>query len=106
MCSDASRSTLENGKTMYKPSFAGYVDVELTNKTLSLRSLIDHSVVESFGAGGKTCITSRVYPTLAIYDNAHLFVFNNGTEAIKIETLNAWSMGKPKMNWSFGHSSY
>nr|AEV46327.1 apoplastic invertase [Solanum tuberosum]AEV46328.1 apoplastic invertase [Solanum tuberosum] len=106
MCSDASRSTLKNDKTMYKPSFAGYVDVDLTNKTLSLRSLIDHSVVESFGAGGKTCITSRVYPTLAIYDNAHLFVFNNGTETIKIKSLNAWTMGKPKMNWSFGHSSY
>ncbi|MCD7471171.1 Invertase, partial [Datura stramonium] len=106
MCSDASRSTLENDKTMYKPSFAGYVDVDLTNKKLSLKSLIDHSVVESFGDGGKTCITSRVYPTLAIYDKAHLFVFNNGTEAVKVETLNAWSMGKPKMNWSFGHSSY
>nr|AEV46321.1 apoplastic invertase [Solanum tuberosum] len=106
MCSDASRSTLKNDKTMYKPSFAGYVDVDLINKTLSLRSLIDHSVVESFGAGGKTCITSRVYPTLAIYDNAHLFVFNNGTETIKIKSLNAWTMGKPKMNWSFGHSSY
>nr|XP_016468329.1 PREDICTED: beta-fructofuranosidase, insoluble isoenzyme 1-like [Nicotiana tabacum] len=106
MCSDASRSTLEIGKTMYKPSFAGYVDVDLAkNKKLSLRSLIDHSVVESFGAGGKTCITSRVYPTLAIYDNAHLFAFNNGTETIKIE-LNAWSMSRPKMNWSFGHSSY
>nr|GMD39602.1 beta-fructofuranosidase, insoluble isoenzyme 1-like [Ipomoea batatas] len=84
---------------MYKPSFAGFVDVDLTvEKKLSLRSLIDHSVVESFGAGGKTCITSRVYPTLAIYDNAHLFAFNNGTEAITIETLNAWSMDNPKMN--------
>ncbi|XP_060177033.1 beta-fructofuranosidase, insoluble isoenzyme 1-like [Lycium barbarum] len=107
MCSDASRSTLENATTMYKPSFAGYVDVDLEKtKRLSLRSLIDHSVVESFGAGGKTCITSRVYPTLAIYDNAHLFAFNNGTEAIKIKTLKAWSMGKPKMNGLFGHSSY
>lgn len=66
---------------------------------------IDHSVVESFGAGGKTCITSRVYPTLAIYNDAHLFAFNNGTEAIKIETLNAWSMGNPKMNRALCHSS-
>lgn len=102
LCSDASRSTLEDGistlKTgtnAYRPSFAGFVDVDLTEKKISLRSLIDNSVVESFGAGGKTCITSRVYPTLAIYSNAHLFVFNNGTETVKIDSLNAWSMNKP-----------
>ncbi|KZV21430.1 cell-wall invertase [Dorcoceras hygrometricum] len=100
LCSDASRSTLadgtsKNGSAAYRPSFAGFVDVDLSEKKISLRSLIDHSVVESFGAGGKTCITSRVYPTLAIYDNAHLFVFNNGTEPVKIDSLNAWSMRKP-----------
>ncbi|PHT36501.1 Beta-fructofuranosidase, insoluble isoenzyme CWINV2 [Capsicum baccatum] len=94
MCSDASRSSVRNHKKMYKPSFAGYVDVDLTNKTLSLRSLIDHSVVESFGAGGKTVITSRVYPALSIYNDTHLFAFNNGTETVRIETLDAWSMDK------------
>lgn len=57
---------------------------------------IDHSVVESFGAGGKTCITSRVYPTLAVYNKAHLYVFNNGTEAVTVESLNAWTMNSPK----------
>lgn len=56
---------------------------------------IDHSVVESFGAGGKTCITSRVYPALALFSDARLLAFNNGTETITIETLNAWSMDKP-----------
>ncbi|MCD7449680.1 hypothetical protein HAX54_001109 [Datura stramonium] len=66
----------------------------------SLRSLgVDNSVVESFGAGGKTCITSRVYPTLAINDKAHLFAFNNGTEPITIETLDAWSMEKAKIDY-------
>lgn len=60
---------------------------------------IDHSVVESFGAGGKTCITSRVYPTLAVFDDAHLYAFNNGTETVTVDKLNAWSMNKPvKMN--------
>nr|AEV46309.1 apoplastic invertase [Solanum tuberosum] len=99
MCSDARRSTMRQNEAMYKPSFAGYVDVDLVDmKKLSLRSLIDNSVVESFGAGGKTCITSRVYPTLAIHNNAHLFVFNNGSETITIETLNAWSMDVPKMH--------
>ncbi|KAL8517756.1 hypothetical protein ACS0TY_015830 [Phlomoides rotata] len=102
MCSDASRSTLRDGKShmkdgkdAYKPSFAGFVNVELKEKKLSLRSLIDNSVVESFGGGGKTVITSRVYPTLATYGNAHLYAFNNGTEAIKIDNLKAWSMSMP-----------
>ncbi|TYI32892.1 hypothetical protein ES332_A04G093900v1 [Gossypium tomentosum] len=96
LCSDARSSSLENG--IYKPSFAGFVDVDLADKKLSLRSLIDHSVVESFGGGGKTCITSRVYPTLAVLDNAHLYAFNKGDETIIVKNLNAWSMNKAKMN--------
>lgn len=59
---------------------------------------IDHSVVESFGAEGKTCIISRVYPTLAVESNAHLYLFNNGSEIITVENLNAWSMRSPQMN--------
>ncbi|PQQ19084.1 hypothetical protein Pyn_00595 [Prunus yedoensis var. nudiflora] len=95
MCSDATSSSLQNN--LYKPSFAGFVDVDLTSyKKLSLRSLIDHSVVESFGPGAKTCITSRVYPTLAVNKEAHLFVFNNGTETITVESLTAWSMNAPQ----------
>lgn len=132
------RSTLKKNETMYtnKSSFAGYVDVDLKDNKLSLRSLvssrssltkhlgelcpilsiqthsltyffrclfiylqIDNSVVESFGAGGKVCITSRAYPTLAINEKAHLYAFNNGTEPITIETLDAWSMGKAKIQY-------
>ncbi|KAK6945352.1 Glycosyl hydrolase family 32, N-terminal [Dillenia turbinata] len=96
LCSDARSSSLR--KELYKPSFAGFVDVDLSHGKLSLRSLIDHSVVESFGAGGKTCISSRVYPTLAIMGSANLYAFNNGSEAITIENLTAWSMGRPRMN--------
>lgn len=60
---------------------------------------IDHSVVESFGAKGKTCISSRVYPTIAIRKRTHLYVFNNGTENIKIQNLDAWSLQNPlRMN--------
>ncbi|KAK4724101.1 hypothetical protein R3W88_026880 [Solanum pinnatisectum] len=84
------------GLIMYKPSFVGYVDTNLTDKRLSLLSLTDHSVVESFGDGGKTCITSRVYPSLASYGDTNLFAFNNGTKTIKIETLDVWNMGKSK----------
>ncbi|KAL4309160.1 hypothetical protein GQ457_01G015280 [Hibiscus cannabinus] len=98
LCSDASSSSLRKDG-LYRPSFAGFVDVDLADKKkISLRSLIDHSVVESFGGGGKTCITSRVYPTLAVFEDAHLFIFNNGTETITAD-VEAWSMAKPsKMN--------
>ncbi|KAF5956316.1 hypothetical protein HYC85_003541 [Camellia sinensis] len=96
MCSDATSSSLE--KKLYKPSFAGFVNVDLAQNKLSLRSLIDNSVVESFGAGGKTCITSRVYPTLAVFKDAHLYVFNNGTETVTVNNLDAWSMNYPLMN--------
>ncbi|BFG38572.1 hypothetical protein CerSpe_248460 [Prunus speciosa] len=99
MCSDAKGSTLRPFDIkQYRPSFAGYVDIDLAaEKKISLRSLIDHSVVESFAAGGKTCILSRVYPTLAVNDAAHLFVFNNGTEPVSVQTLSAWSMSPPKL---------
>ncbi|KAK2454713.1 beta-fructofuranosidase, cell wall isozyme [Trifolium repens] len=97
MCSDAKSSSLN--RELYKPSFAGFVDVDLAiTKKLSLRSLIDHSVVESFGAGGKTNILSRVYPTLAVREKAHLFAFNNGTEQITVENLKAWSMKTARRN--------
>ncbi|XP_062079363.1 beta-fructofuranosidase, insoluble isoenzyme 1-like isoform X1 [Humulus lupulus] len=93
MCSNASSSSLSRG--LYKPSFAGFVDVDITDSKLSLRSLIDHSVVESFGEKGKTCITSRLYPSLAIGNDAHLYAFNNGSETVTIENLHARSMKRP-----------
>ncbi|KAJ9565221.1 hypothetical protein OSB04_001187 [Centaurea solstitialis] len=96
LCSDATPSSLNQNE--YKPSFGGFVDVDLAEKKLSLRSLIDHSVVESFAEGGKTVISSRVYPTLAIAENAHLYVFNNGSEIITIESLDAWSMKTAHVN--------
>ncbi|XP_042437715.1 beta-fructofuranosidase, insoluble isoenzyme 3-like [Zingiber officinale] len=97
-CHDPTRST-KRVKNIYKPTFAGFVDVDIdSSKTISLRSLIDHSVVESFGAGGKICITSRVYPSLAIGRDAHLFVFNNGAVDVKVSELNAWEIRTPFMN--------
>ncbi|KAL0674048.1 hypothetical protein Bca4012_002029 [Brassica carinata] len=101
MCSDARPSSLKQDRgplkqdRMYKPPFAGFVDVDLTDGRISLRSLIDHSVVESFGALGKTVITSRVYPIKAVKENAHLYVFNNGTQTVNVESLDAWSMERP-----------
>lgn len=96
MCSDQSRSSLsdDNDKTNY----GAFLDVDPAHEKLSLRSLIDHSIVESFGGGGKTCISARVYPTLAINDKAHLLAFNNGSESIRITEFSAWSMKKAQIN--------
>ena len=52
--------------------------------------------MESFGGEGKACITSRVYPTLAIEGGAHLYAFNYGTQNVQITKLSAWSMREAK----------
>ncbi|KAF3794248.1 Beta-fructofuranosidase insoluble isoenzyme 1 [Nymphaea thermarum] len=96
MCSDQSRSTLT--KDVDKTTYGGFVDVDLADGKLSLRSLIDHSIVESFGAGGKTCMTARVYPQKALGRDARLFVFNNGAATIGISRLNAWTMSDASIN--------
>ncbi|KAI3995526.1 hypothetical protein MKX01_023271 [Papaver californicum] len=96
MCSGGIRSSLT--AELDKPSYGAFVDVDLIHGEISLRSLIDHTVVESFGAGGKTCITTRVYPTLAVGKEAHLYAFNNRTGTVEIKRLNAWTMQTPKMN--------
>ncbi|KAL5755700.1 hypothetical protein ACOSP7_020106 [Xanthoceras sorbifolium] len=92
MCSDQSRSSLndDNDKTTY----GAFLNVNPLHEKLSLRSLIDHSIVESFGGDGKACITARVYPTLATGKDAHLYAFNYGTEKVKLSSLSAWSMKK------------
>ncbi|XP_014516764.1 beta-fructofuranosidase, cell wall isozyme [Vigna radiata var. radiata] len=96
LCSDQSRSSLnkDNGLTTY----GAFVDVEPLHEQLSLRTLTDHSVLESFGGEGRACITARVYPTLAINDKAQLYAFNNGTADVNITRLNVWSMKKAQIN--------
>jgi beta-fructofuranosidase len=53
---------------------------------------VDHSIVESFAQGGRTCITSRVYPTRAIYGAAKLFIFNNAIETNVTASIKVWQM--------------
>ncbi|CAD6341574.1 unnamed protein product [Miscanthus lutarioriparius] len=96
MCTDPTKSSLN--PNLYRPTFAGFVDTDISDGKISLRSLIDRSVVESFGAGGKTCILSRIYPSLAIGKNARLYVFNNGKADVRVSRLTAWEMKKPLMN--------
>ena len=53
---------------------------------------VDHSIVESFAQGGRTVITSRVYPTEAIYGAARVFLFNNATGVNVKATLKIWQL--------------
>ncbi|KAF8369650.1 hypothetical protein HHK36_014311 [Tetracentron sinense] len=95
MCSDQSKSSFD--QDLDKTTYGAFVDVDPVHEKLSLRSLIDHSIVESFGGGGKACMTARVYPTLAINNGAHLYAFNNGTEGVRITRLSAWTMKKAQI---------
>lgn len=60
---------------------------------------IDHSIVESFGGGGRTCMTARVYPEhVAAGSSSHLYVFNNGSAAVKVSKLEAWELASASVN--------
>ncbi|ESQ29974.1 hypothetical protein EUTSA_v10011339mg [Eutrema salsugineum] len=96
MCTDQSRSSLndENDKT----TFGAFLAIDPSNQAISLRTLIDHSIVENYGGGGKVCITSRVYPKLAIGENTNLFAFNRGTQSVDVLSLSAWSLKSAQIN--------
>ena len=53
----------------------------LDGEALSMRVIVDHSIVQSFAMGGRSTATSRVYPTEAIYAAAGVYLFNNATGA-------------------------
>ncbi|XAR66141.1 Beta-fructofuranosidase [Bertholletia excelsa] len=88
-CSDEMRSSKAND--VNKKVYGGGVPV-LEGEKLSMRLLVDHSIVESFAQGGRTVITSRIYPTKAIYRAARLFLFNNATAANVTASLKIWQM--------------
>ncbi|KAJ1277461.1 hypothetical protein BS78_04G006000 [Paspalum vaginatum] len=77
-CQDESRSSTAGD--VVKRVVGSDVPV-LRGENLSLRVLVDHSIVESFAQGGRATATSRVYPTEAIYANAGVYLFNNATAA-------------------------
>ncbi|KAK4400382.1 Beta-fructofuranosidase, soluble isoenzyme I [Sesamum angolense] len=88
-CADHSRSSeaIDVDKSIY-----GSTVPVLEGEKLSMRILVDHSIVESFGQGGRTCITSRIYPARAVYENAGIFLFNNATDAAITASLHIWQM--------------
>ncbi|GLT54454.1 hypothetical protein SLA2020_276520 [Shorea laevis] len=88
-CTDERRSTKAND--VFKLVYESQVPV-LDDEKHSMRVLVDHSIVESFAQGGRTVISSRIYPTEAIYGAARLFLFNNATGVNVKATLKIWQM--------------
>ncbi|XP_010491942.1 PREDICTED: beta-fructofuranosidase, insoluble isoenzyme CWINV6 isoform X1 [Camelina sativa] len=96
MGSNEKRSSLRDN--VKKSSHGTFVDINPRQEKISLRCLIDHSIIESYAAGGKSVITSRVYPKLAIGEAAKLYVFNDGTRGVTMSSLEAWSMRNAQIN--------
>ncbi|KAH6831117.1 Glycosyl hydrolases family 32 protein [Perilla frutescens var. hirtella] len=94
MCTDQSRSSLQT--RVKQAIFGSFLDAD-PDQEISLRTLVDHSIVESFGGKGKSCITARVYPKLAISKNSHVYAFNKGTKGVTISSLIAWSMSRAQI---------
>ncbi|XP_050223995.1 beta-fructofuranosidase, soluble isoenzyme I-like isoform X2 [Mercurialis annua] len=87
-CADETRSSKAD---VFKQVYGSTVPV-LENENLKMRILVDHSIVESFAQGGRTVITSRIYPTEAIYGAAKVFLFNNATSVNVKATLKIWEL--------------
>ncbi|GLT78365.1 hypothetical protein SLA2020_499030 [Shorea laevis] len=88
-CTDKSRSS--EATDVSKQIYASFVPV-LESEKLSIRILVDHSIIESFAQGGRSCITARAYPTKAIYEAAMVFLYNNATDARITVSLKIWKM--------------
>ncbi|KAK7401441.1 hypothetical protein VNO78_12928 [Psophocarpus tetragonolobus] len=88
-CVDQTRSS--QASDVAKPIYGSKVPV-LSDEKLSMRVLVDHSIIESFAQGGRTVISGRVYPTKAIYGAARLFLFNNATNINIKVTLKIWQL--------------
>jgi beta-fructofuranosidase len=60
-------------------------------------------VVESFGGGGRTCITARVYPEHTEKSKSRMHMFNNGTGMVKVSKLEAWELATANVNIAGGN---
>nr|XP_024363696.1 beta-fructofuranosidase, soluble isoenzyme I-like [Physcomitrium patens]XP_024363697.1 beta-fructofuranosidase, soluble isoenzyme I-like [Physcomitrium patens]XP_024363698.1 beta-fructofuranosidase, soluble isoenzyme I-like [Physcomitrium patens] len=91
VCSDQSRSSMDNDVDI--TSYGSFLRVYDNEFTLALRILVDHSVVETFAQGGRTVITSRVYPQRAVNDFATIHLFNNSTRLhVMTQSISVWNM--------------
>ncbi|CAI9273975.1 unnamed protein product [Lactuca saligna] len=95
-CADESKSSTAADVT--KIIYGSSVPV-LHGENFSMRLLVDHSIVESFAQGGRTVITARVYPTMAIYSAAKVFLFNNATGISVTANVNVWKMNSAQIDY-------
>ncbi|CAL0329435.1 unnamed protein product [Lupinus luteus] len=89
-CVDETRSSkaTDVSKQVYESKVAVFSD-----EKLSTRVLVDHSIIESFAQGGRSVITSRVYPTQEVISGAaRLFLFNNATHINIKASLKIWQL--------------
>ncbi|KAL9242887.1 hypothetical protein vseg_016845 [Gypsophila vaccaria] len=93
-CSDLSRSSMATD--VAKDVYGSTVPV-LKDEDLTMRILLDHSIVEAFAQEGRTCITTRVYPTKAIYNDAKLYLFNNATNVSVTASVKTWQMSSARL---------
>ncbi|KAK9077973.1 hypothetical protein SSX86_002030 [Deinandra increscens subsp. villosa] len=94
-CADETRSSKDKdvGKWVYGSS----VPV-LQGEKYNMRLLVDHSIVEGFAQNGRTVVTSRVYPTMAIYGAAKVFLFNNATGISVKASVKIWKMAEAELD--------
>ncbi|GAB4825960.1 hypothetical protein Ancab_008828 [Ancistrocladus abbreviatus] len=83
------RSTKAND--VDKQVYGGLVPV-LEGEKFSIRVLVDHSIVEAFGQGGRTCMRSQIYPAKAIDGAARVFLFNNAIDLNITASIKIWHM--------------
>ncbi|KAF5190792.1 Acid beta-fructofuranosidase, partial [Thalictrum thalictroides] len=96
-CTDQSRST--KATDVRKENYGTKVRM-LDDEKLSVRILVDHSIVEAFAQGGRTVITSRIYPTEAIDGTARVFLFNNATGiGVTATSVKIWEMDSSSMKF-------
>ncbi|KAM0913659.1 hypothetical protein ACQ4PT_012013 [Festuca glaucescens] len=103
MCSDLRRlvNVIPETRAVHAtPAYGGFFKFDIEKeRRISLRTLIDHSAVESFGGGGRVCSMARVYPVVPIGDrSAHMYAFNNGTSTVRVSQLKVWSMRRAQVN--------
>ncbi|KAH7286246.1 hypothetical protein KP509_33G065700 [Ceratopteris richardii] len=96
VCSDQSRSSLATN--LDKTTYGSFSNLSGSQTSVSVRILVDNSIVETFALGGKICITSRVYPKNAVGEAARLFLFNNGTVPIRMNSLIARELAGAKID--------
>eukprot|EP00250_Pteridium_aquilinum_P021919 c2525_g1_i1 orf=173-2248(+) len=97
VCNDLSRSSLASN--LDNGNHGGLVNVLEDEDELSLRILVDHSIVETFAQGGRTVITSRVYPTIALDASANLYLFNNASLQVSVTRFEAWSVSSIDLHY-------